>query len=301
MKKEETAKKTAKKSNKIKKNPKTILKTTKKATTKKKKIEKIKAETKDKKLTQKTVKKEIKKIKAKEKPKKVAKEVEVKKKEVKAKIKEKPKKAITKIEEKPKKVAKKVAAKKEEKLKKVKKVVAKIEKKAKAKVEVKEITEKPEKKVKAIPRRPEKILPSITEEKYPPMPLETLPAEYGENSITLMTVDPNKLFAFWEVRKDTLSIYTGNLNIRLYDVTGIDFDGTNANSYFDIPVNKRIGSWYIDVGPEKEFITDIGIVNPQGIFSTIARSNKVSTPRRTISEEGVLPQKLYETGLYVGY
>lgn len=52
---------------------------------------------------------------------------------------------------------------------------------------------------------------------------------------------------------------------------------------------------------EKEFIVDIGIVNPQGIFSTIARSNKVSTPRRTISEEGVLPQKLYETGLYVGY
>lgn len=296
MKKEETAKKTAKKSNKIKKNPRTILKTTKKTTTKKKKIEKIKAETKDKKLTQKTVKKEIKKIRAKEKPKKVAAKKEEKLKKV--------IKVVAKIEKKPEKAGKKVVPKIEKKIRPeaIKKVETReIIKKPEEKVEAKEITEKPEKKIKAIPRRPEKILPSITEERYPPMPLETLPAEYGENSITLMTVDPNKLFAFWEVRKDTLAIYTGNLNIRLYDVTGVDFDGTNANNYFDIPVNERIGSWYIDVGPEKEFITDIGIVNPQGIFSTIARSNKVSTPRRTISEEGVLPQKLYETGLYVGY
>jgi hypothetical protein len=109
------------------------------------------------------------------------------------------------------------------------------------------------------------------------------------------------LFTFWEVREDTLEIYTGNLTVRLYDVTGVDFDGTNANSFYDIPVMERIGSCYIDVSPEKEFIADIGIINFIGTFFTITRSNRVSTPRAKIAEEEVLPQKFYETGVRVGY
>ncbi|MBI5187629.1 MAG: DUF4912 domain-containing protein [Nitrospirae bacterium] len=203
-----------------------------------------------------------------------------------------------------KKEAKKVTAKKKEK-KPTKKAVKKETKKVK-------VEKKPKKIVKKVVAKPEKELPlkaakkvkirKITEKpKYPSMPWEALPTEYGEDSITLMTVDPKKLFAYWEVGEDTIARYGGILNIRVYDVTGIDFDGMNANSYFDIPVNEGIGSWYIDVSPETEFIADIGVINPQGIFITIARSNKVSTPRVEITEEGVLPQELYKTGLHVGY
>ncbi|MEW6675602.1 MAG: DUF4912 domain-containing protein [Nitrospirota bacterium] len=179
------------------------------------------------------------------------------------------------------------------------KIAKKISKKPAGKIEVKK-KEVPLPR-KAVLRKPKKVLYPVIEERYPPMPWEALPAEYGEDSITLMTVDPKKLFAYWEVGEDVLAKHSGVLNIRVYDVTGVDFDGMNANSYFDIAVNGGIGSWYIDVGPAKEFVADIGIINPQGIFITIARSNKVSTPQAEITEEGVLPQELYKTGLHIGY
>jgi len=221
----------------------------------------------------------------------------VKKIEIKKTV-EKPK---VKLKEKPKKIAKKVVAEKEKK----------ISPKTIKKVETKKILEKPERRVKLREKAKERAkkvetkkpirIPEKKIEAYPPMPFGTLPEEYYENKITLMVVDPVKLFTFWEVREDTLSMYTGDLNVRVYDVTGVDFDRMNANSYFDITVNERIGSLYIDVNPEKEFVADIGIVSPYDILITVARSNKVSTPRATISEEGLLPQKLYETGLRVGY
>jgi hypothetical protein len=141
----------------------------------------------------------------------------------------------------------------------------------------------------AMVREKEKVYP-VAEEKYPPLPWEILPTEYGENYITLMTVDPFKLFAFWEVREDTTKIFKGDLTVRIYDITGIDFDSMDANSYLDIRVAERIGKRYIDVGSDKEFIADIGIIY-EGIFITIARSHKVSTPRATVSEEGELPQE----------
>ena len=138
-------------------------------------------------------------------------------------------------------------------------------------------------------------------EKWPPIPFESLPSEYGENGITLMVVNPSKLFAFWEVREDTLQIFHGDLKIRLYDITGIDFDSVDANNCIDIAVNDRIGDGYISVSPGKDYIADIGIVYSEGIFISVARSLKVSTPHETIAEEKVLPEQFGDIGLRVGY
>jgi len=140
-----------------------------------------------------------------------------------------------------------------------------------------------------------------TVEKWPPIPFEFLPSEYGENGITLMVVNPSKLFAFWEVGEDTLQIFQGELKIRIYDITGIDFDSMDANNCIDIAVNDRIGDGYISVSPGKDYIADIGIVYSQGIFITVARSLKVSTPDEMIAEEKVLPVQSVDIGLRVGY
>ena len=212
-----------------------------------------------------------------------------------------PKKPVKKTSEKVK-VEDKITVKKKTKAKPektVKKVIAKVQEKA-FPAGVKEIEAR--KPVKAAMKEKEevKVSPSI-EEKIPLIPLEGMPSEYGENEITLMIVDPYKLFTFWEVSEDTLKIFKGDLKIRLYDITGVDFDKSDANSYLDLPVTERIGRTYIDAVPEKEFIADIGIVY-EGIFIAIARSNIVSTPRASVSEgEGLLPPKLYETGIRIGY
>lgn len=134
----------------------------------------------------------------------------------------------------------------------------------------------------------------LSGEKYPRLPLKILPEGYDENDIKLMTVDPYKLFVFWEVREDTSKMFTGDLNIRIYDVTGTGLGGLSENSYFDIKVNERIGKRYIDVGPDRVFVADIGIIH-EGIFISIVRSHEVSTPRASVSEQGAWPQEIYET------
>ncbi|OGW39383.1 MAG: hypothetical protein A2Y97_12820 [Nitrospirae bacterium RBG_13_39_12] len=280
MRKKATTKNISKKPKKkeIKKKPKTTLKP---AAARIKEMKKTK--TKEKKPTRKV---STKITKLKERPSRAIKKVidKIEKKPVKA-----VKKVIAKIEKKPVKAVKKVIAKIEKKpVRAVKKVIAKIEKKI------------PSEKIKKVDVKKKEVYPEIIE-KYPSFPMETLPTGYGENSIILMTVDPNKIFTFWEVRDDTLAIHPGNLNIRIYDVTGADFDGRNANSYFDIVVDDMISSIYIDVSQGKEYIADIGTINLLGIFYTITRSNRVSTPRAAISEEGALPLKLFETDLPVGY
>lgn len=146
----------------------------------------------------------------------------------------------------------------------------------------------------------EQEVPYEVEAGYQPIPVGTLPAEYGENSITLMTVDPHKLFVYWEVREETLRIFPGDIVIRLYDVTGIDLHRTEAAGCTEIPVHERIGSTYMDVDPAREYIVDIGIAY-EGIFIAVARSLRASTPVAAVLEKGLLPDLLSETGFRTGY
>lgn len=204
--------------------------------------------------------------------------------------------------------AKKPAKKIKEKAKKItpKKKIAEIP-------EIEKVSKKeprkiamPKKRVARIPQRTIKKIEEkaeISEKTYPlVISKKGLPVEYGEDRITLMTVDPWKLFAYWEVREDTLSKVKGTLALRVYDVTGIYFDGKNANIVFDIPAYKRVGDSYIGVGPGRDFIVDIGAVSRKGDFIAIARSNKVTTPAiKAAKEEGVLPEEIYGPGPAVGY
>lgn len=284
-------------------------------------------------------KKEIKKKLKTAKKKSVTKKIRIKseKKPAKRKIKEKVLKTEKKViplkrktsEKAPPKPAKKIKAiPKVKREKKPEKIVPKIKEKISVKKEVKKVgipvKVKPEKLKREVKVKPEKVKkepilvkPTITvepviekPEKYitgaeikailPPSFWEKLPTEYGENYITAITVDPYQIFVFWEVREDSLKIFKGNLGIRVYDVTDIDFETTEANSYFDIQVSERIGSTYINVSPSKDFIADIGVFY-EGIFLTFARSKRVSTPRFGIFVEGLLTGEMYESGFNIGY
>jgi hypothetical protein len=134
---------------------------------------------------------------------------------------------------------------------------------------------------------------------YPSMPPETLPSQYDENGITIIVVNPCKIFTFWEVREDTLNMLGGELAIRLYDVSGADLEGMDANIFLDILLNDRIGSLYIDVIPDRDYISYIGVLF-SGVFTAIARSNKVSAPHAA-AEEALWPTALDDTGIRQGY
>ncbi|HTF99979.1 MAG TPA: DUF4912 domain-containing protein [Nitrospirota bacterium] len=118
-----------------------------------------------------------------------------------------------------------------------------------------------------------------------------LPASYGEDRIVLMTRDPFVAHAYWEAtparieRERSWFGWDSKLAIRIYDVTGVQFDGRNAIGYYDQEVPDRMGNWYFDLGrPSHSFCADMGLLSPEGRFITIARSNFVTMPRDGVSD-----------------
>ncbi|MDD5072952.1 MAG: DUF4912 domain-containing protein [Candidatus Omnitrophica bacterium] len=123
---------------------------------------------------------------------------------------------------------------------------------------------------------------------------EELPSKYGDTRIVVMTRDPHWIFAYWEVGDERrmqiereASASWDNLRkvLRVYDVTGKGFNGSNANRFFDIDINSAAANWYINVGEaDRSWCVDLGVITSSGKFILIARSNIVSTPRDSASD-----------------
>lgn len=130
-----------------------------------------------------------------------------------------------------------------------------------------------------------------TAEQRPAVPFGTLAHEYGSERIALMARDPHMAFSYWELPQARLEKekawfgWDSKLCVRVYDVTGVLFDGTNATAYFDQEVYDRVGSWYFDFGrPLHSFCADLGLLAPNGRFLTMVRSNAVTMPRDGVSD-----------------
>lgn len=119
----------------------------------------------------------------------------------------------------------------------------------------------------------------------------SLPKSYRVDRIVLMARDPFVVHAYWEALPERLERekawfgWDSKLCLRIYDITGVKFDGRNALGYFDQEVFERSGNWYFDLGrPSHSFCADLGLLSPTGRFLTLARSNFVTTPRDGVSD-----------------
>ncbi len=124
-----------------------------------------------------------------------------------------------------------------------------------------------------------------------PRPYEELPPTYGEEKIAIMARDPYIAHAYWEVtparieREKAWFGWDSRLCVRIYDVTGVQFNGRNALGYYDQEVYERIGNWYFDLGrPTHSFCADLGLRSPEGKFLTLARSNYITMPRDGVTD-----------------
>ncbi len=136
-----------------------------------------------------------------------------------------------------------------------------------------------------------------------------LPLKYGDNRIIVMPRDPWWIYSYWDISEQRINevifaipVYERqNMKwiLRVYDLTGIkNFNGGNANSFFDIDIHFEANNWYINVNqPEREWCVEIGLLNPFGKFFPVARSNIIKTPYFGISsiidEEWALPDEEY--------
>lgn len=121
-----------------------------------------------------------------------------------------------------------------------------------------------------------------------------LPQSYGTTESYLLPKDPNWMFLFWDIVRETYEYIKDTYGqdiferaksiIRVYDVTNKDnFDGTNANSFFDIDVVLDARSWYINAASARRYICDLGLLTPDGRFILIARSNGTTLPPGRVS------------------
>ena len=116
-----------------------------------------------------------------------------------------------------------------------------------------------------------------------------LPSSYNETKLVLMVRDPFWAFSYWDFSALTWSqiqnLYQTHQGLRsilrVYDVTDSNWNGSNAyHRSFDLDVFLDVKNWYIELGQaNREWIADLGLLDPSGRFYVIARSNRVRTPR----------------------
>ncbi|MDR2772997.1 MAG: DUF4912 domain-containing protein [Elusimicrobiota bacterium] len=119
----------------------------------------------------------------------------------------------------------------------------------------------------------------------------SLPTSYNDTKIKLLPKDPLWMFTYWEISQETKSHFTSkyannisSLALRVYDVAGISFDGSNFSRYFDIWISESSDHWYINIGEyNKVWCVEVGYLLRDGGFATVARSNCVRLPKYGIS------------------
>ena len=119
------------------------------------------------------------------------------------------------------------------------------------------------------------------------------PDYYGRTQTVLMVVHPFLLFAYWEVTPESCrqahetmgpEIDGARAILRMYDISLIHFDGTNAHQIFDIEIGLEARGWYIPIWTaDKSYCADVGFLARTGRFQPISRSNVIQTPRSTPS------------------
>jgi hypothetical protein len=130
-----------------------------------------------------------------------------------------------------------------------------------------------------------------------PMPGH-IPWGYGADRVTAMAIDPRRLFVYWEVTDAAIeasrkALGRGGadawLNLRVYDITGRLFDGTNAHSAFDEGVSRDDRQWFFEIGkPTSTACIELGLKSSEGFFVKIARSGRVDFPREAPAGEAAV-------------
>lgn len=118
-----------------------------------------------------------------------------------------------------------------------------------------------------------------------------LPDLYDETYVNLVPAAPGSLYALWEVGRTTreellrrfgAGFFDSNrLILRIYDVTGVDFNGFNAHTFFEVDdwLNDKRDYWVHAEGG-RDFVAELGYrAAGTSFFEKVARSSAVFVPR----------------------
>ncbi len=105
--------------------------------------------------------------------------------------------------------------------------------------------------------------------------------------LVLLEVDPRRAHAYWNIDVEDYKdaqLDSGSkqptMVLRMYDITGVNFDGSNARETFDTEIQGLQGHWYVDLWQHgRKYVADLGFRRGDGSLAFIARSNEVETPQ----------------------
>jgi hypothetical protein len=121
-----------------------------------------------------------------------------------------------------------------------------------------------------------------------------LPQTYNDTKIVILPIDPTWIYAYWEISTHVIEEFPNkygepfnalSLLLRVYDISYINFNGFNANKYFDVKVYHNTLSWYMNLGEyNRSWCVDLGYFLKDEKFITIARSNTLVSLRYGVSD-----------------
>ncbi|MFC1577234.1 DUF4912 domain-containing protein [Candidatus Omnitrophota bacterium] len=120
-----------------------------------------------------------------------------------------------------------------------------------------------------------------------------LPSAYGRTKLTLIARDPSWAHAYWEIAPSSIESLKGLIGeelsaaatvLRMYDVTYKDFNGSNANHWYDIEVGPFANNWYINFWSDNVvYCCELGMRAADGKFFPLVRSNFIHIPRKSFT------------------
>lgn len=116
-----------------------------------------------------------------------------------------------------------------------------------------------------------------------------VPERYQKDMLEVLAQNAHTIYAYWEISDRKRWLVSQHFRcdwgympkiLRVYDVTSMYFNGSNANSFFDIQTTPEATSWYIhNLLSNATYMLDFGTYTLEGQFVPLLRSSAVATPR----------------------
>jgi hypothetical protein len=113
-----------------------------------------------------------------------------------------------------------------------------------------------------------------------------LPESYDVDIVRAMLQDPFRIFVYWEIRDDTIRGLNRFFSpeeaagfkvvLRLVETTG------QNEAFFEVAGK---GRYWMTVFPDREYEFEIGVRSPLHGYIALVHSNRIRTPRATVSPE----------------
>lgn len=111
-----------------------------------------------------------------------------------------------------------------------------------------------------------------------------LPYSYNETKLVLLVRDPFWAFAYWDFSQNAWDWIQQLFRKDPGAKAKLRVHNLDMNQHYDLEVRFESHKWYLDLGnPDQSFEAELGVLDSQGKFHSIVRSNRIRTPRNSPS------------------